>query len=425
MRERPGAKSAYPSAGARGGKAKGPDIDRRPSSRRETTRGPQIPATAPHARGLTPRALLTLYRPDLCAPIEAAGAPEYRYAQVLEHLVMRPHVAFAQATTLPGDLRLHLDGLGDSTVTVVASRRAPDGTTKLLVKGRDGALVETVLMRYRERATVCLSSQVGCPVGCVFCATGAMGFRRNLTAAEIVDQVRAAAVLAREQGLRVSNLVYMGMGEPLLNLQAVLDSIRIVTDPLGMGLAHRAVSVSTVGIPSGIRRLARAEPQVNLALSLHAADDRTRARLVPARFRHPLAEILGAAWEHFAITHRKLLVEYVLLRGINDSLDHARRLADLLHGHVVTINLLGWNTAPRPADLNLGSKQRHEGSRSTRENGAPAKFAPPSPATIETFRDALTRAGVEAVIRRSKGGGIQAACGQLVGNYRSYQSPSE
>ena len=173
-------------------------------------------------------------------------------------------------------------------------------------------------MPYGHRVTVCISSQVGCAVGCAFCATGAMGFRRNLSTAEIVDQMRAAAG-ASETGQRITNVVYMGMGEPLLNLGAVLDSIRVLTAPLGLGLGHRAISVSTVGIPTrhtavGPRRAA-GEPR-DLAARRGRRDP---GAPYPRRFRHPLAEILEAAWEHFAITGRKLLVEYVLLAGVNDS----------------------------------------------------------------------------------------------------------
>ena len=292
-------------------------------------------------------------------------------------------------------MRAALDTLGASSLAEVEARTAPDGTTKLLLAGRDGKRLETVIMRYRDRITVCASSQVGCPVGCLFCATGAMGLERNLTAAEIVDQVRACSAISGEEGRRISNLVYMGMGEPLLNLQEVLASIRVITDSRGLGLAHRAISVSTVGIPSGMVRLARAEPQVNLAVSLHAADDQTRAFLVPQRFRHPIAEILAAAWEHFALTRRKVLIEYVLLRGVNDSADDARALAGLLKGHVVAVNLLNWNPTPRA--------------------GAHAAFQPSIPAAVSAFRDVLIAAHVDTVVRQSKGVSIQGACGQLAG----------
>jgi len=207
--------------------------------------------------------------------------------------------------------------------------------------------------------------------------------------------VRACGAIGEKEGRRVSNLVYMGMGEPLLNLQAVLDSIRVLTDPRGLGLSHRSVSVSTIGIPSGIIRLGRVQPQVNLALSLHAPNDRTRALLVPDRFRHPIAEVLSAAWEHFALTGRKLLIEYVLLRGVNDSADDARALAGLLRGHVVAVNLLNWNPIAR--------------------TGPQLSFQPSVPAAVSAFREALVAAHIETVVRRSKGGSIQGACGQLAG----------
>ena len=386
-----------------------------PSPGAQTSLEGQTGASQP----LTLQTLLALYRPDLTETLATMDAPAYRYTQVFEHLLLRPDEPFAQATPLPTNTRTALDILGASTLTLVASRAAADGTTKLLLEGRDGVLVETVLMPYRDRLTVCLSSQVGCPVGCAFCATGTLGFQRNLTVAEIVDQVRMASALAGQGASaqssagqtnrrRLSNLVYMGMGEPLLNLQAVLDSIRVLTDPHGLNFAHRAISVSTIGIPNGILRLARTEPQINLALSLHAADDRTRALLVPGKFRHPLADILAAAWEHFAITHRKLLIEYVLIRGINDSVDAARRLAGLLHGHVVTVNLLAWNPVLRPPS----AMPLPEG----------ASLAAPARAAVVAFRDALSREGIEAVIRHSKGTDIEAACGQLAAQAASYPS---
>ncbi len=367
---------------------------------REATRLPAGSSQSPSPQSA--EALLAMYRPDISRALLAMDAPSYRHAQVYEHLLRRPLQPFSQATALPSDTRDVLDALGASTLVTVDSQTAADGTMKLLLSGRDGQFLETVIMTYRDRVTVCMSSQAGCPVQCAFCATGAMGFKRNLSTAEIVDQVRAASALAAADGRRVSNLVYMGMGEPLLNLQAVLESIRIVTDPSGLGLAHRAISVSTVGIPHGILRLGHAEPQVNLALSLHAADDRTRALLIPETHRHSISDILSAAWEHFAITRRKLLVEYVLLRGINDSRDDARRLAGLLRGHVVTVNLLTWNPVFQQERIALSKS-------------LPLVFEASSPAAVSAFRDALLSARVEAVVRRSKGADIQAACGQLAG----------
>jgi 23S rRNA (adenine2503-C2)-methyltransferase len=386
--------------------------------------------------GLAPQALLAIYRPDLSRLLGTAGVPSFRHAQVLEHLLRRPERRFAEASVLPTDLRSRLDDHGASVLSLVATRTAVDGTTKLLLEASDGSRIETVLMSYGKRATVCLSSQVGCPVGCVFCATGAMGFCRNLSTAEIVDQLRAAASVATAAGRRVTNLVYMGMGEPLLNLGAVIDSLRVITARAGLGLGRRAISVSTVGIPGGMVRLARTEPQINLALSLHAADDATRALIIPEGFRHPLREVLEAAWEHFAITGRKLLVEYVLISGLNDSLDDARRLAAFLRGHVVTVNLLAWNPIS-PDEVEPLAPEGRKGARlrgSTRptKHSRPCTPSPsasrhdrsllPSPPTaIAAFRGALRTAHIEAVVRQSKGSGIEAACGQLAGMLRSYR----
>ncbi len=371
--------------------------------------------------------MLALYRPDIAQALAGLDAPGYRYAQVYEHLLRRSPQPFSSATALPAATRETLDSLGASTLETVESRAARDGTVKFLLSGRDGLCVETVLMPYRDRVTACISSQVGCPVRCAFCATGSMGFARNLSAAEIVDQVRAAAGHAASEshsaaeGRRLSNVVFMGMGEPLLNLQAVLDSISVLTDPRGLGLGHRSLSVSTVGIPAGILKLARTEPQVNLALSLHATDDRIRSILIPKDHRHPIAEVLEAAWEHFSITHRKLLVEYVLLRGINDSADDARRLAGFLRGHVVTVNLLTWNPVPgrssRAASVSADGKPGRTGVRDG-TSPRPA-FEAPSRQEVSSFREILLSMGVEAVVRHSKGSGIQAACGQLAGRYRS------
>jgi 23S rRNA (adenine2503-C2)-methyltransferase len=379
--------------------------------------GPR-PAPIPK-RDDSPQAVLALYRPDLAKTLAAAEAPSFRYAQVLEHLMRRPGTPLAQASNLPVALRATLDHGGPSVLTVAATRKAPDGTTKLLLTTRDGENVETVLLPYGKRLTVCISSQVGCAVGCVFCATGALGFRRNLSTAEIVDQVRAAATVC-EPEQRLTNVVYMGMGEPLLNLGAVIESVRVLTAPSGLGLGRRSLSISTVGIPSGILRLAKFEPQVNLALSLHAADDVTRAHLIPEQFRHPLSEILDAAWQHFEITRRKLLVEYVLIQGVNDTVDDARRLAALLRGHVVTVNLLAWNPVNPEEHADPGTAAPGDKKPPRRRT-----FLPSSPATLAAFRGTLRAAHIEAVVRQSKGAGIEAACGQLAGAAQSYEESPE
>jgi 23S rRNA (adenine2503-C2)-methyltransferase len=401
--------------------------------------------------------LLATYRPDIAQELVALSAPPFRHAQVLEHLLHRPMRPFTEASTLPAGLRPRLDECGSAVLEVRATRTTTDGTTKLLLEARDGSQTEAVLMPYGKRVTVCISSQVGCAVGCAFCATGRMGFDRNLTPAEIVDQLRAASVIATEAGRRITNVVYMGMGEPLLNLGAVLDSVRVLTDPHGLNLGHRSLSISTVGIPKGIVRLAREEPQVNLALSLHAADDATRALLIPEGFRHPLAEVLEAAWQHFAVTGRKVLVEYVLLSGVNDSVDDARRLAALLRGHVVAVNLLTWNpvcpdegtatgdrtnaleetSAGLGAGAESAAQRGHErpnikasaGSREPSGGGTSRRatrmsFQTSAPAAVQAFRGTLRAAHIEAVVRQSKGAGIEAACGQLASRPGAYATGS-
>jgi 23S rRNA (adenine2503-C2)-methyltransferase len=391
------------------------------------------PGTKPGARPApaarrddSPQTVLAVYRPDLAKALDAAEAPSFRYAQVLEHLMRRPGIPLAEASNLPADLRAALDHGGPSVLSVAATRKAADGTTKLLLEARDGANIETVLLPYGNRLTVCISSQVGCAVGCAFCATGALGFRRNLSTAEIVDQVRMAAV-ACEPGQRLTNVVYMGMGEPLLNLGAVLESVHVLTAPSALGLGRRSLSISTVGIPNGILRLAKTEPQVNLALSLHAADDATRALLIPERYRHPLSEILEAAWQHFEVTRRKLLVEYVLIAGVNDTVDDAARLAALLRGHVVTVNLLAWNPVSPEAGPEARTGENSESSvKATENKRAPRRrtFYPSTPAALSAFRAVLRAAHIEAVVRQSKGAGIEAACGQLAGAAQSYKEPA-
>ena len=338
---------------------------------------------------MTPtRDSLRRYRPDITDLLSSGGEPVFRATQVYEHLMHHPELDFEAATTVSKGLRAALQELGTTTLAVVTRQDDPDGTTKLLLRAQDGSLLETVVMRYRRRSTVCVSSQVGCALGCVFCSTGGLGFRRNLTTAEIVDQVRGAEVLLRTEDRHVDRVVYMGMGEPLLNPDAVLASISLLRDPAGFGMAQRSLSVSTVGVPAGIRRLADEAPQVNLALSLHAPDDALRARLMPVGRKYGLHEVMKAAEQHFDGTHRKLFVEYLLLAGVNDGVRQAHALADLVRGRVATVNLIPWN--PGQGD-----------------------FAASPPEVVEAFRAILLSRGIEATVRERRGQSIAAACGQL------------
>ncbi|NLE74926.1 MAG: 23S rRNA (adenine(2503)-C(2))-methyltransferase RlmN [Actinobacteria bacterium] len=361
--------------------------------------GPPRPAgAAAISSPLTAQEALTLYRPDLAELLTALSAPRFRYQQIYEHLMRRPGASLSACTVLPMEIRRTLASAANKETTVI--RRADDGraVTKLVLSLSDGLQVETVVMRYTDRVTVCVSTQVGCALGCTFCATGGMGFHRNLTVAEIIDQVRLAGALVTAEGRRVSNVVFMGMGEPLLNRRALFGAIRLLRDPRGLDLRSRGISVSTVGIPDGIVELAHREPQVNLALSLHATSNELRNRLIPANRKHPLQTILAATDTHFALTRRKLMVEYVLLRGVNDSVSHARALARLLRGRVAAVNLITWNEAR-------------------------GNFSPSQSNAVARFQDELRSLQVDVSIRISLGHSINAACGQLAAEQSPASAP--
>jgi 23S rRNA (adenine2503-C2)-methyltransferase len=267
-----------------------------------------------------------------------------------------------------------------STLTVEHESHASDGTVKALFRTAAGHPVEAVLMRYRDgRRSLCLSSQSGCPLTCTFCATGAMRFHRNLTASEILDQ---ALHFRRIEA--VDHCVFMGMGEPMLNLDAVLAACDRLPD---VGVTHRRTAISTVGWVPGIRRLAEEGPPVRLALSLHAADDALRSQLMPVNDRYPLAEVLEACREHHARRRRPVFVEYVMLRGVNDRYEQALALAESLDPRAFKVNLIPYN----PTGTYEGST--HE--------------------AIDAFRAVLEEHGLRATVRLTRGRDIDAACGQL------------
>ena len=271
---------------------------------------------------------------------------------------------------------------------VAKHERAADGTQKAVLRCADGALIESVLIPEEERTTLCVSTQVGCPLACSFCATGAMGFTRNLRAAEIVDQVCRMRELLPE-GREISNVVFMGMGEPLLNLDAVVEAARLLVHPKAFGLAPRRVTVSTVGIVPRLAPLLAAVP-VNLAVSLHATTDAVRDVLVPQNRHFPLAVLLGALRALPQISARRpVFFEYTLIDGVNDSLDDARRLPGLLAGIPSKLNLIPMNAHPD------------------------SPHGPPPPERIDAFLRELASRGMTVTLRRSRGPDIQAACGQL------------
>jgi len=336
------------------------------------------------------------------------GQPAYRTRQVQRWLA-RGVDDPAEMTDLPAALREELAATLDPPPRVVRESVADDGRTrKVLLSNRDGEAVESVLLLYPGRATVCISTQAGCAMGCPFCATGQAGFRRQLGLGEIVRQVTVmqrlladrAGDLPADVPDHVTNVVFMGMGEPLANLEPTVAAVRWLHDVFG--LSARSITVSTVGLVPGIRRLAGLGLPITLAVSLHAPDDELRDDLVPVNRQHPLADLLAACGDYVEATGRRLTFEYVLIDGINASPAHARALADLVTGRGAAARLPG----PVP-HVNLIPM-----------NPTPAvPWQAPPPAAQRAFTDLLTRAGVPATLRRNRGTVIDAACGQLYADY--------
>lgn len=346
--------------------------------------------TRPGISGLTPDELATW--------VAAQGQPAYRVRQIADAVWTGGGVVGAgEILTLPGALREALDGAFRFDTVADTELRIADGglTEKSLHRLDDGALIESVLMHYparagsRERHTLCISSQAGCAVGCPFCATGELGYGRDLTTAEILDQVRQAARRLAANDQRLTNIVFMGMGEPLLNLDRVLATVEALNDPARFGLGARHITVSTSGVVPGIRRLTALGPQFTLAVSLHAARDALRDVLVPLNRRWPVAEVVAAAREHARTTGRRISYEYTMIGGVNDTPADADALVDLLRGDHAHVNLIPMNpVAHTPWQ------------------------ASPMP-VIEAFATTLRDAGIGTTIRRNRGQEVGAACGQL------------
>lgn len=329
--------------------------------------------------------------PGLQELLTRYGEPAYRARQLWEWLYVHLADRFEGMTNLPRALRERL--AAETTLGVprlLGSLEAPDGETrKDLLRLEDGETIEVVLMRYERRQTACVSTQVGCPVGCVFCATGQMGFRRNLSAGEIVAQVLHCARLLRLEGARLSNVVLMGMGEPLLNYEASLAAMRRLTDERGFNLGQRHITLSTVGIAPAIERLAEEELQVKLAVSLHAATDRLRNELVPLNRRYPLDVLFAACHRYVQRTGRRISFEWVLIEGVNDTPVQAEALAARLTGLRAHVNLIPLNPTPKYAGR------------------------APSEARIQRFVEVLERHRIPYTLRLRRGTEIQAGCGQL------------
>jgi 23S rRNA (adenine2503-C2)-methyltransferase len=321
--------------------------------------------------------------------LEAEGAPRWRADQIAAWLYARGVDDFEAMTDLGHDLRASLaESFETRALEIDSVRTSFDGTQKGVLRARDGSLVESVLIPEADRTTLCISTQVGCPLACAFCATGAMGFTRNLGTGEIIDQVcQMRRLLPPER--RITNVVFMGMGEPLLNLPAVMEAARILLHPKAFAMAPRRVTVSTVGIPSRIEKLLLEVP-VNLAVSLHATTDEVRNQLVPLNRRFPLQTLLDTLRGQGRLTRRRpVFFEYTLVAGVNDRIEDARRLQPLLRGI--------------PAKLNVIPMNRH----------ADSSLSPPDDATVVRFVREVAASGLRVTLRRSRGPDIDAACGQL------------
>ena len=329
-------------------------------------------------------------RDELIAFARERGLPAFRGRQIFSWLY-RPGVAdFSEMTDLPKDLRSSLAAeTFFSRLVPAVKEQSADGTIKYGFLLQDGKMIETVLIPEAGRNTLCLSSQVGCAMECSFCLTGTMGFSRNLTCAEIVNQVCAVAddLRAREAGT-LSNLVFMGMGEPLANFTNLIKALAILMDETGLHFSEHRITVSTCGIAPKIIELGQ-KTKVNLAVSLHAADNETRDRLMPVNARYPLETLLDACRQFSLPRRKKITFEYILLKGINDSDQDAIKLARLLHNIPAKINLLPCNeTAALP-------------------------YAKPDRQRIDAFQQILKKKGYTVLVRSSRGADISAACGQL------------
>jgi len=316
--------------------------------------------------------------------------PAFRLKQAKKAVFFDLIEDWSEATTLSKDLREKLQKEVSLAIKGEMFASKDGRTVKARIILDDGLAIETVLMKHSDRRnTVCVSSQVGCPLGCLFCVTGEIGFKRNLTASEIVEQVLFFARYLKKENEKITNIVFMGMGEPFLNWENVKEAIQIINDDNCFGIGARKISVSTSGIVEGIEKLAKEFPQINLAISLHAPNDRLRGELMPVNKKYPLEKIFQAVDEYIEKTNRKVMFEYVVLKNVNDSEKQAKELVKILKNPLYMLNLIAYNP-----------------------NG---RFEPSSPEKIKKFKNMLEKGGVFTTQRYRFGSDIEAACGQLAG----------
>jgi 23S rRNA (adenine2503-C2)-methyltransferase len=331
---------------------------------------------------------------EVTAFVMALGEAPYRAGQIVRHLWQRPAASFATMSDLPAALRTALSLRFElPRLSLDARQTSLDGTQKFLFRLHDGQAIETVAIPDGQRLTLCISSQAGCALQCAFCATGAMGFSRNLEPFEIAAQVREIVLM--DPGLRPTNIVFMGMGEPLMNWKSVDPALTIFNHPTGFGIGARHITVSTVGVVPGIEALGARREQFRLAISVHAPSDTLRRSLMPINVKYPLADVIAAASRF----ERRVTFEYVMLGGVNDSSADARRLAALAIECGAFVNLIPLHP------------------------GGAGNFTPTTEGDIRRFASELRRARVEVAVRKSRGLDIAAACGQLRVERQRRRSP--
>jgi 23S rRNA (adenine2503-C2)-methyltransferase len=328
--------------------------------------------------------LLGKSQPELMEWAQHQGQPAYRGQQLHDWIYAKGVRSLADISVFSKQWRSELADVAVGRSTLHYRSQAPDGTVKFLLRLVDGQIIEAVGIPTEKRLTVCVSSQVGCPMACDFCATGKGGFVRNLAVHEIVDQV---LTVQEDFGQRVSNIVFMGMGEPLLNSEQVLKAVQCLNQDVGIG--QRSITLSTVGIPGRIRKLAEQQLQATLAISLHASNQQVREQLIPSARQYPLETLLAECREYVQITGRRVTFEYVVLAGLNDLPDHAIELATLLRGFQSHVNLIPYNPISE------------------------VDYQRPSDKRIQAFVSALKSQHIAVSVRRSRGLEADAACGQL------------
>ncbi len=332
-----------------------------------------------------PHTLLGMYRSEIQGVVMQAGEKKFRGKQIADWVYKHGAASYAEMTNIPLAMREYLEGnipLGRSKI--IGEKKASDGTAKYLLELTDSENIECVLLPYKDRVSVCVSSQVGCSAGCEFCATAQGGFARNLGAGEIVDQVLTCRGMSKH---RISHVVLMGMGEPLFNLQNVLKAIRLIN--IELEISMRSITLSTIGVPAKIDELAERDLQLTLAVSLHAPNDNIRSILVPLAKNYSVEDIVESSRNYAEKTRRRVTFEYMMVEGVNDRPEHAMELAKLLRGVMGHVNLIPYNEVPGLA------------------------FRRPRNETIKEFLGVLESSGLEVTQRLARGAELDAACGQL------------